>query len=207
MLIDWDRMAVVGTIARAHGIRGQLIVNPETDFPETRFQPGAEVFIRRAGVVEPLTITSLRFHRERPVIGLDGVDDMNGSAALAGAELRVPVEWLAPLPEGTFYQHDLVGCGVETGTGEPIGTVKAVEGDIAGSRLVIDAPSGEVLVPLVREICTTIDPRAKRIVVEAPEGLLELNADRHRHHFSGDGRTSAGGGHRRPRHRARNTRR
>ena len=200
-------MAVVGTIARAHGIRGQVIVNPDTDFPDARFRPGAEVFIQRAGRVESLTITSLRFQRDRPVIGLQGVDDMNASDALAGAELRVPVEWLAALPEGMFYQHDLVGCRVETGTGEQVGTVTAVEGDIAGSRLVVDAPSGEVLVPLVRDICTTIDPGAKRIVVDAPEGLLELNADRHRHHLSGDGRTGAGGGHRRPRHRARNARR
>ena len=51
-------MAVVGRIARAHGIRGQVIVNPETDFPEERFQPGAELFIERGGGVEPLTLTT-----------------------------------------------------------------------------------------------------------------------------------------------------
>jgi len=171
----WEEMALVGTIARAHGIRGQVIVNLETDFPESRFQPGAEVFINRGGNIEPLTMTTVRFHRERPVIGLRGVEDMTAASALAGAELRVPIEWLAPLPEGMFYHHDLVGCGVETREGERIGTVKAVEGDIGGSRLVIDTPRGEVLVPLAREICTTIDPPAKRIVLEPPEGLLELN--------------------------------
>ena len=58
MTAKWDDMAVVGWIARAHGIRGQVIVNPETDFPEGRFRPGAELFLNRAGVVEPLTVTS-----------------------------------------------------------------------------------------------------------------------------------------------------
>ena len=47
--VKWDEMALVGRIARAHGIRGQVIVNPETDFPEDRFQPGAELFIERGG--------------------------------------------------------------------------------------------------------------------------------------------------------------
>jgi 16S rRNA processing protein RimM len=175
-MAKWEEMAVVGTIARAHGLRGQVIVNLETDFPESRFQPGAEVFINRRGAIETLTMTTVRFHRDRPVIGLRGVDDMNAATALAGAELRVPVEWLAPLPKDTFYHHDLVGCSVETRGGERIGTVKAVEGEMGGSRLVVDTPRGEVLVPLALDICTTIDPGGRRIVVEPPEGLLDLNA-------------------------------
>ena len=51
-------MALVGWIARAHGIRGQVIVNPETDFPEERFQPGAELFVERGGAVQTLTVTT-----------------------------------------------------------------------------------------------------------------------------------------------------
>jgi len=205
--LNWEAMALVGIIARAHGLKGQVIVNLETDFPDTRFRPGAELFINRGGVVEPVTITTVRFHRQRPVIGLRGVDDMNAAIALAGSELRVPVEQLAPLPEGMFYQHDLVGCQVETRSGDRIGTVTAVEGDAAGSRLVVDTPGGDVLVPLALDICPTIDPGHKRIVIEPPEGLLELNADRHRHHFPGDDRAGAGGRDRRAGDRARHARR
>ena len=58
MSAKWDEMALVGRIARPHGIRGQVIVNPETDFPEERFQPGAELFIERGGAVEALTLTT-----------------------------------------------------------------------------------------------------------------------------------------------------
>ena len=61
-------MALVGRIARAHGLKGQVIVNLETDFPEARFQPGAELFVERGGQVEPLTVTTVRFHRERPAM-------------------------------------------------------------------------------------------------------------------------------------------
>src|SRR5439155_871748 len=103
--MDWNEMALVGRIARAHGIRGQVIVNLDTDFPETRFQPGAELFIERAGRIETLRLTTVRFQQERPVVGIDGVTTMTEAEALAGAELRVPVDWLAPLPPETVYRR------------------------------------------------------------------------------------------------------
>jgi 16S rRNA processing protein RimM len=168
-------MAVVGRIARAHGNRGQVIVDVETDFPDLRFRPGAELFVRRSGTVDVLTLATVRFQRDRPVVGFAGVGDMNAAEALAGLELRVPVGWLAPLPERSFYHHDLVGCQVQKGSGERVGMVTAVEGTTAGSRLVVEGARGEILIPLVDAICTTIDPKSKRIVVEPPEGLLELN--------------------------------
>jgi 16S rRNA processing protein RimM len=209
-MMKWDALAVVGRIARAHGIKGQVIVNPETDFPEERFQPGAELLINREGSVRPLTVTSVRFQRDRPVIGLLGIDDMNAASALAGAELRVPVESLAALPEGMFYHHDLVGCRVVTRAGETVGLVAGVEGGVGGHRLVLATPAGEVLIPLARDICTTIDVSQRQIVIEPPNGLLDLNArprrnaertdaDRHRDDLSGDGRADAGDRHRRSR--------
>jgi 16S rRNA processing protein RimM len=123
-----------------------------------------------------VTLTTVRFQHDRPVIGIAGVETMNDAEALAGRELRVPIDSLAPLPAGTFYRHDLVGCRVETRTGDAIGTVTAVEGSLAGSRLVVAASGGELLIPLVAPICTTIDPAAKRIVIDPPEGLLDLNS-------------------------------
>ena len=175
MPAKWEEMAIVGRIARAHGSRGQVIVNLETDFPEERFHPAAELFVTREGTVEPLTLTSVRFHSGRPVVGIAGVTSIEAAEALAGLELRVPVERLASLPEGTFYRHDLVGCHVETRRGDAVGVVREVEGTLGGSRLVVAGASGEILIPLASEICTAIDPAAKRIVIDPPDGLLALN--------------------------------
>ena len=172
---QWASMAVVGRIARAHGIRGQVIVNPETDFPDERFQAGAELFIERGGAVEALRVTTVRFHRERPVIGIAGVETMNDAEALAGCELRVPLDRLTPLPPDTFYRHDLVGCQVTTRDGREIGPVRDVEGSLIGSRLVVEGADGEVLIPMVAAICVEVKPAAKRIVIDPPDGLLEVN--------------------------------
>jgi 16S rRNA processing protein RimM len=176
--MKWEDMALVGRIARAHGIRGQVIVNPETDFPEERFHAGAEVFIERGGQVEARTVTTARFHRGRPVIGLNGVETMTDAEALAGLELRVPIDRLRELPSDTFYRHDLIGCRVEMHDGRPVGVVRDVEGTLTGSRLVVEGAGGEVLIPLVAVICTLVDPAAKRIVVDPPEGLIDVNAAR-----------------------------
>ena len=176
--MNWDEMAAVGRIARPHGIRGQVVIDPETDFPAERFRPGAELFARRPGEsrgTESLVVTTARFQKDRAVVGFRGVDDMNAAKALAGSELRVPADRLTALPDATYYRHDLVGCVLETPEGERVGTVTAVEGPMGRSRLVVATPKGAALVPLVAELCREIDPAAKRIVVVLPEGLLDVN--------------------------------
>jgi 16S rRNA processing protein RimM len=174
----WSEMAVVGRIARPHGLRGHVFVNSETDFPEQRFQPGAEVFVERQGAVEALTLAAVRVHQGRPIIAIVGVDRIEDAQALAGLELRVPADHLVELPEGMFYRHDLIGCRVETVGGDLVGIVKQVEGSNTLSRLVVvaaEAEEDEILIPLAAPICTVIDAPGKRIVIDPPAGLLELN--------------------------------
>jgi 16S rRNA processing protein RimM len=173
---DWDAMAVVGRVARTHGIRGQVVVNLETDFPESRFRAGAELFARRAGVVERLTLTSVRFQAGRPIVRWSGVDDVNAALPYVGQELRVPRDWLPRLPAGLYYRHDLVGCQVVTTGDVVVGVVREVDGPGSGSRLVVETPRGDVLVPLAEEICPRIDVEARTIVIDPPDGLLDLNA-------------------------------
>jgi len=174
-LPPWDEMAVVGRVARAHGIKGDVTVNPETDFAEARFGPGQVVYRVRHGVVEALTVERFRGHRARPILGFAGVATMNDAEAMAGVELRVPLAALEALPPGTFYVHDLVGCRVETRAGETIGEVGRVSGRGGATHLVVDGPAGETLIPLAAHICPEVDVARKVIVVDAPEGLLAVN--------------------------------
>ena len=169
-----DDLILVGRVARAHGNKGQVIVNPDTDFPDERFVAGATVLVGVAGT--PRRITSARFHQGRPVIGLEGIETMDDADRLAEAELRVPASTLAPLPDKTYYRHELVGCEVQDTDGRLIGEVAAVEGSIEMSRLVVNAPHGEVLIPLVDAICVEVAPAERRIRIKAPDGLIELNA-------------------------------
>lgn len=169
-------MVLVGHVARAHGRMGEVVVNPHTDFPGERFAPGAVLHTRRQGQDERLTVSVMRLHQGRPLVAFEGITTMTDAEALAGLELRVPEHELTPLPEGTYYEHALVGCEVVTVGGRELGVVRTVEGSAGGARLVIDSGAGEVQIPLARDICVEIDVAGRRITVDPPEGLLELNA-------------------------------
>ena len=168
-------MALVGRIARPHGLRGQVVINPDTDFVEERFAEGATVWTRSAAGDERLTVASMRVQSGRPVVGFEGFTRIEDVERLAGLELRVPEETLQPLQPGSYYEHQLVGCIVETAAGDVVGTVAAVEGGAGATRLVMRGPRGEILIPLAVDICVDIDVVNKRIRINPPDGLLELN--------------------------------
>ena len=174
----WDDAILIGVVARTQGNRGEVIVNSETDFPEDRFQVGAKLRTKyRDGSEGELEVTSMRMHQGRPVLGLAGIASMNDAERLAGLELRIDAAAAnEPLPDGEYYQRDLIGCLVVTEDGEKVGRVTAVEGDRGQSRLVVTGGRAEVLIPLADEICQ-VDVTAKRIVVRPPAGLLDLNGD------------------------------
>jgi 16S rRNA processing protein RimM len=178
-MTTWDDAILVGVVARTHGNRGEVIINPETDFPEERFHQGAQLMSRaRDGSVGTLEVATMRMHQGRPVILFKGIGSMNDAELLAGTELRVAeadgdADLLA---EGEYFHRDLIGCTVATDSGDLVGEVAAVEGDRGNARLVVRSPRHEVLIPLAEEICT-IDVVNKRIIVRPPEGLLELNGE------------------------------
>jgi 16S rRNA processing protein RimM len=146
-------------------------VNPETDFPTERFTVGQILLVGPAGRTRELAIREARFQRGRPILALAGIDTMQEAETLAGVDLWLPAASLSPLPEGTYYRHDLVGCEVRDTEDEVIGHVTAVEGTLDRSYLVVD---GDVMIPLVGGICARVDLPGRRVVVNPPEGLIEL---------------------------------
>ena len=100
-------LLLVGRVARAHGNKGQVIVNPDTDFPGERFAQGNILVVEHAGRQTERRIASVRFQQGRPIIALEGIETIDDAEALAGAELKMPAEALGALPERPYYRHDL----------------------------------------------------------------------------------------------------
>lgn len=169
-------LLLVGRVARAHGNKGQVIVNPESDFVGDRFAVGHELIVEQGGRSTARRITAVRFHDGRPIIALEGVATMNDAEGLAGAELKMPASALGALPANTFYRHDLVGCEVNDTSGRRIGIVADVQGPSERSLLVIGSGRDEVMIPMVEGIVVNIDSMARQILVELPEGLIGLNS-------------------------------
>ena len=170
-------MAVVGIVARTRGRHGEVVVAPRTDFPEERFRAGGTLYLERAGEPTAVTIRSAWFHGGRPVVAFDRIGTIGEAEGLRGAELRVPESALLPLPADTWYEHDLIGCTVRTADGAEVGTVGGVEGPAGAQRLLVRQADGEIDVPLVAAICIAVDTAAGAIVIDPPDGLLEVNRE------------------------------
>jgi len=168
-------MVSVGTVARSHGRRGHVVVNPLTDFPESRFRVGELVYTKVGPDIIKRRITEVRFQRGRPVIGFDDIHSITDAEELRDCELRIPESALRPLPAGTYYSHDLVGCEVVTRAGTSVGVVSEIEGPTALQRLIVVKKEKICDVPLVDAVCVSIDVRARRICIDPPVGLLDLN--------------------------------
>ncbi|HUF49142.1 MAG TPA: ribosome maturation factor RimM [Vicinamibacterales bacterium] len=168
-------MVTVGRIVRPHGRRGEVVVLSESDFAEERFTPGATLHWRRGEAIEPIVVTSSRSYDARWVVGLAGLESIDDAEAVRGLELKIPTEALHALAPGAYYTHDLVGCRVETTAGATVGTVGEVMFGAGAPMLVVGAPDGEVLVPMVEGIWQAIDLGTRTIVIDPPAGLLDVN--------------------------------
>jgi 16S rRNA processing protein RimM len=170
-----DDLVTIARIVRPQGIRGEVIAEIATDFPE-RFAQLSSVNIRTsAGQLRQALLESYRFHQHRVVFKFQGIDTCDQAEELRGASLQIREEDLVSLPEDSYYDFQLIGCEVTTTTGERLGEVKEVMHTGAAPILVITDQNGtEHLIPLAEEICTKIDVKTKRITVAPPEGLLDL---------------------------------
>ena len=170
---------VVGRIGRPHGVRGQVTVEVRTDDPDLRFAPGATLLTEPADR-GPLTVEAARWHSGTLLLTLalpDGtvVADREAADELRNTQLLVPVEDLPELDDpDSFYDHQLVGLAAQLPDGSVLGEVTGVRHDGAELLVVRRPQRPELLVPFVTAIVPTVDLAAGRLVVDPPEGLLDL---------------------------------
>ena len=171
---------VVGRIAKAHGITGEVVVDVRTDDPEARFVAGTTLVRRdrRGRPAPPVTIESVRPHGGRLLVRLRGVADRDAAEALRGDLLLIDSADLPGITDpDEFYDHQLEGLAVRTADGRAVGTVVEVLHTGAGELLAVRTDSGrEVLVPFVRAIVTSVSIPAGTVEIDPPEGLPDLES-------------------------------
>jgi 16S rRNA processing protein RimM len=169
---------VVGRVAKAHGITGEVVVEIRTDDPDTRFVPGTTLRAKpsRGGPESRYVVESVREHSGRLLVRLDGVADRSAAESLKGTLFLVDTADLPPIDDpDEFYDHQLEGLLVVTTAGTPIGSVAEVLHTAAGELLSVRTEEGEVLVPFVSAIVTSVSLADQTIEIDPPEGLLELD--------------------------------
>jgi len=171
---------VVGRVAKAHGIRGELAVDPRTDSPDERFKLDAKVIGQlRDGTRRTLTIAAVRHHSGRLLVTFAEVLTRDVAETMRGCLLLGDTGDLPPTGDpDEFYDHELEGLAVRLGSdgteGDPIGTVREISHAPGADLLILDLADGrEALVPFVKEIVPEVDVTRGFVRLTPPEGLLD----------------------------------
>lgn len=171
---------VVGRIAKAHGITGEVVVDVRTDDPDARFVVGVPLRLRRSrgGGETAVVIESVRPHGGRLLVRLRGVTDRDGAETLRGGLFLVDSAELPPIEDpDEFYDHQLEGLVVRTADGLSIGRVGEVLHTAAGELLSVRTDADdEILVPFVSAIVTSVSLADGVVEIDPPEGLLDLDS-------------------------------
>ncbi|HEX8844145.1 MAG TPA: ribosome maturation factor RimM [Pyrinomonadaceae bacterium] len=169
-------LVAVARAVRTRGLRGELVAELLTDFPERFERLENLIAVAPDGERLPLALEGYWFQNDRIILKFAGYDSIEEAAALVGCEFAVPEAERVRLPEGEFYDWELTGCRVETVGGNDLGVVRGLMKTGGVELLVIVSHDGERehLIPLAEEICVEIDVGKRLIRVDPPEGLLEF---------------------------------
>ncbi len=166
-------LVLVGRVVKPQGRRGEVAVEVFSDRPE-RFPTLRRAFVAGPGG-EPreVRVEGAFPHKGRYVVKLEGVDSIDAAETLRGLELRIPDEDLAPLPEGSYYHHQLAGLEVVDENGAPMGAVAEVMETAAATRiLVVRGKDGETLLPFADAFVRQVDLEGRRILAVRPEYVV-----------------------------------
>jgi len=171
---------VVGHVARAHGTKGEVFVQPLTDHADRVFEPGREILVEDSDEPdavrfdEPLVVDEVRPFKTGLLVKFETIDDRNTSELLARRYLQIPTEAAEPLEEGEVFYHQLIGLDVVTDEGQAVGKVQQVYETGPTELLEVRTASGTVLVPFTERIVRSIDLESGTLTISPPEGLLDV---------------------------------
>jgi 16S rRNA processing protein RimM len=163
----------LGEIVTTHGLYGWLKLNAFNPATGALF-PGVEVFLERGGLQSVHQIEASSQHKKQFLIKLRGIDSIDAAARYVGSILAVCEAALEPLPPRQYYHYQVVGFKVFHLNGDLVGTVSSTMSTPGGELYVVQSAAREHLIPAVREIIEQVDFDAQKIVINPPEGLLDL---------------------------------
>jgi 16S rRNA processing protein RimM len=158
----------IGRVLRPHGVRGELLLETFTDFPE-RLQPGDTVYLGEPP--RPRRLQTVRFHRGQLLLGLADCADREAADAFRGWLVQVEHAAAVPPPPGRHYQYELIGLRVVTDEGEELGTLAEILETGSADVYVVRGPGGDLLLPAIRSVIRELDLEQKRVLVHLIAGL------------------------------------
>lgn len=172
-----EDLVTIAFTVRQRGLRGELVADLMTDFPE-RFEGLKNVILKKQnGKSESLKIENFWFQKDRIVLKFSGVDSIEAAQSYINCEVCVPESEAVELEDGEYFDWELEGCQVVDAEGKILGRVRELLRTGGTEILVVareDEPTKDYLIPFAEKICTDVDIENKSIRINPPEGLLEF---------------------------------
>ena len=168
---------VVGLLKKGHGVKGDALIFPVTDEPETVFAVGRTlVVLERDGSVtgRELVIERSRAYHRAWLLHFQGIEVREGLAELRERQLAIPFEAARPLDADEFFLYELVGLKVATAGGAAVGVVAEVVEAPQGWLLDVAGQERHHLIPFTRAVVERVDRAERLVVIAPPAGLLEI---------------------------------
>jgi 16S rRNA processing protein RimM len=169
---------IVARVVRPQGRHGEALAELLTDFPE-RFAERKRLFLLSAkSAPRPIELERHWLHQGRIVLKFAGIDSINDVETLRGLEVAIPKAERAPLEDGAIYIADMIGSTlIDSRTTAEIGEIIEVDRESSATPLLVvkSAAKQEILVPFVKAFHPNFEVATKRLTMELPEGILDLN--------------------------------
>ncbi len=167
-------LVAIGRVLRVHGVHGEVKVQSLSDVPQ-RFETLTSVVVTDlAGARREMDVRACRKMANDYLMAFEGIETPEAAALLVGSLLQIPEERLAPLPDGRYYQHDLLGMAVRTEDGTSVGTLADILPTGANAVFVIRGEAGqEHLIPATNEVVKRVDVPGRLMTIRRIAGLLE----------------------------------
>jgi 16S rRNA processing protein RimM len=161
----------VGLLRKPHGLRGDLLLEVYTDFPD-RIRPGTTILV--GDEHQPLKITRRRPHNDGLILGFEGIDTPEEAGKFRATLAYVPAADRPPLPEGEYYHHEIIGLTVLDESGKELGQLTEIIETGANDVYVVKPAEGsDILLPALKEVILGIDLVAKTMRVHLLPGLVD----------------------------------
>ncbi|GJM83397.1 ribosome maturation factor RimM [Paenibacillus sp. HMSSN-139] len=170
-----DSLLSVGKIVNTHGIRGELRVLLQTDFPEVRFAPKNRLLIIHPETGERLEVTvqTARPYKQMYIVKFAEYSHINEVEPFKGCDLKVSKAESVELPENEYYFHEIIGCQVVSDEGEDLGQIVEILRPGANDVWVAKLPNGkQLLLPVIDDVVLDVNVKEKVVKVHVMEGLL-----------------------------------
>ncbi|HZJ44141.1 MAG TPA: ribosome maturation factor RimM [Pyrinomonadaceae bacterium] len=167
-------LVIVARAVRTRGLKGELVAELLTDFPE-RFESLEELIaVSPDGERQTVKLENFWFQNGRVILKIESFDDVDSARVFIGFDFAVPEAERVQLEADEYYDWELEGCTVSTVDGDSVGIVSSIMKTGGTEILVVSDSEVERLVPLAASIVKDIDRANKRILIDPPPGLFEL---------------------------------